>query len=129
MFDDAANAAALAGLARAVRRGGRIVVQHGNPLRLAAHPRESAARDLPGGGRVEEESAFDAARGVDRCARRMIRSDGTVVEGTAELRYYRPAEWSALAVACGLRVVELTSTAGSTGAGAPDLVAVLEKPT
>jgi len=129
MFDDAANAAALAGLARAVRPGGRVVVQHGNPLRLAAHPRETAGRALPGGGRVEEESAFDAERGLDRCARRLVRPDVSVLEGTAELRYYSPAEWSTLSLACGLRVVEITSSAGSTGADAPDLVAVLEKPT
>jgi hypothetical protein len=78
---------------------------------------------------VEEESAFDAERGLDRCARRLVRPDGSVLEGTAELRYYSPTEWSTLSLACGLRVVEITSSAGSTGADAPDLVAVLEKPT
>jgi len=127
MFDDAANRAALAGLARVVRPGGRVLVHHADPVRLAASPRERAARALAGGVRVEEESAFDPQRGVDLCTRRMIRRDGSVLEGTAELRYYSPAEWDALALACGLRLVDITSTA--PGAGAPDLVAVLEKPT
>jgi hypothetical protein len=127
MFDDAGNAAALAGVARAVRPGGRVLVQHGDPLRLVAHPHERAARELPDGGRVEEESAFDARRGVDRCTRRLTRPDGSILEGTAELRYYSPVEWGALAPACGFRLVELTSTVH--GAAAPDLVAVLEKPT
>jgi len=136
MFDDRENAAALSALARAVRPGGRVVVQHGNPLRLALHPVESSARTLGGGARVEEDSAWDAARGVDRCARRLTRPDGSRLEATAELRYYSPAEWAPLAEAAGLRIVELTSTAGAVddprrppGPEAVDLVAVLEKPT
>jgi hypothetical protein len=129
-FEDRENAAALAGLARAVRLGGRVVVQHGNPLRLERHPVESSARTLAGGARVEEASAWDASRGVDRCTRRLTRPDGSRLEATAELRYYSPAEWAPLADAVGLRIVEITSTGGAQpGPDAPDLVAVLEKPT
>ena len=130
MFDDGENAAVLSGLARAVRRGGRVVVQHGNPLRLERHPVESSARSLGGGARVEEDSAWDPRRGVDRCTRRLNRPDGSRLEATAELRYYSPAEWAPLADAAGLRIVEITSTAGEPpGPDAADLVVVLEKPT
>jgi SAM-dependent methyltransferase len=135
MFDDRTNAACLAGLGAAVRRGGRLLVHHANPLRLAREPQETSSRDLPGGGRVEEESLFDPALGVDRCRRRLVRPDGTALEGTAQLRYYTPSEWGPLARSAGLRVVELTNTpdAGrergrAPGPDAPDLVVLLEKP-
>jgi SAM-dependent methyltransferase len=134
MFDDATNAACLAEAGRVVRRGGRLVVQHANPLRLAREPVAAARRDLPDGSRVEEESSYDPAAGVDRCARRLVRPDGTVLAGTAELRYYIPAEWGPLAESAGLRLLELTTTpdAGRTprrepGHDAPDLIALLEK--
>jgi len=134
MFDDAANLAALAEAARVVRPGGRLLAHHANPLRLAREPQDVARRTLPDGGSVEETSTFDPATGMDRCARRLTRRSGAVLEGTAELRYYTPAEWRTLSRAAGLRVVRLTTTplAGQPGGGeigpeAPDLVAVLEK--
>lgn len=134
MFDDAVNAACLAEAARVVRRGGRLLVHHANPARLALDPREEARRVLPDGSAVEERSVFDAAAGVDRSARRLVRPGGAVLAGTAELRYYSPSEWGPLAARAGLRVVELTSTpdAGraphrAPGPEAPDLIALLEK--
>jgi hypothetical protein len=81
---------------------------------------------------VEERSAFDAARGVDRCARRLRLPDGRVLAATAELRYYFPPEWEPLAARAGLRLVELTSSTppprGGLGTDAPDLIALLESP-
>jgi SAM-dependent methyltransferase len=136
MFDDVTNAAALEGLGRAVRPGGRVLVHHGNPLRLAEHPREHAGRTLPDGSRVEEESAYDPSRGVDRCRRRLLRPGGSRLEAVVELRYYTTSEWGPLAARAGLRLLELTHTAGAgytprqpPDAEAADLVAVLEKPT
>jgi SAM-dependent methyltransferase len=136
MFDDATNAACLAEVGRVLRPGGRALVHHANPLRLARNPAESARRTLPDGAAVEEESVFDPIRGVDRCARRLRRPGGPTLEGTAELRYYTPSEWRALSQAAGLRLVAITSTpdAGRTpppelAAEAPDLIALLEKKT
>jgi SAM-dependent methyltransferase len=135
VYEDEANVACLAEAARVVRPGGRLLVHHANPLRLAADPVASAARTLPDGSRVEEESRFDATRGVDECRRRLTRPDGTVLAGTARLRYYSPAEWRQLAERAGLRLVEVTSTTGAAeparepGPEAPDLIALLEKPT
>jgi len=134
MFDDEANAACLAEAGRVVRRGGRLLVHHANPLRLALAPREEARRVLPDGSSVEERSAFDAASGVDRSARRLVRPDGAALAATAELRYYSPSEWGPLAERAGLRLVELTSTTDAgraprrePGPEAPDLIALLEK--
>jgi SAM-dependent methyltransferase len=136
MFDDRVNAACLAEAGRVLRPGGRLLVHHANPLRLAAEPHATARRELADGAVVEEESSFDAARGVDRCARRLVRRGGVVLAGTAELRYYMPTEWGPLAGRAGLRLVELTTTpdAGRTarrepGPESPDLIALLEKPT
>lgn len=134
MFDDATNAAALAEAARVVRPRGRILVQHANPLRLARTPRDAARRTLADGSVVEETSEFDVASGVDRCARRLVRPSGAVLAGTAELRYYGPGDWPALAARAGLDVAEITTTpragrarGGDTGPDAPDLVVLLEK--
>ena len=133
MWDDAENLAALAQAARVLRRGGRLLVQHANPARLALEPEARAERVLPGGARVEETSRFDPGTGVDSCARRLTRPDGTVLAGTAHLRYYSPAEWSALAPRAGLRLLSMTSTARAQhgtetlDAEAPDLIALAEK--
>ena len=136
MFDDAANAAILSALAGALRPGGRLLVHHANPLRLAQDPHETSRRTLADGSVVEEESRFDAARGVDRCARRLRRPDGRVLEGTAELRYYTASEWLPLAGRAGLRLVDVTSTTDAgrpgrppPGPEAPDLIVLLETPT
>lgn len=136
MWDEAGNQAALGELSRVLARGGRALVHHANPLRLAAEPVATARRTLADASVVEEEARFDPGSGVERAHRRLVRPDGSVLAGTAELRYYRPEEWGPLARRAGLRVVKLTSTTG-VGAGpgptpldrdAPDLVAVLEKP-
>jgi SAM-dependent methyltransferase len=135
MFDDATNEAALAEAARVVRPGGRLLVHHANPARLAAAPVEEARRTLPDGSVVEERSRFDATRGVDVAERRIVRPGGAVLAGAAELRYYKPSEWRRLAAAARLRLVAVTSTTGALraprrepGPEAPDLIALLEKP-
>jgi SAM-dependent methyltransferase len=133
MYGDGENLRVLAAAARLLRPGGRLVVHHDNPLRLAAHPQARASWDLAGGGRVEEESRFDPSSGVDVCERRLTRRDGTVLAGTARLRYYRPEEWEALAPRAGLRLLRVTSTwqadepAERLDDDAPDLIALAEK--
>ncbi len=132
MWDDAANLGALREVARAVRPAGRLLVQHANPARLARQPEARAERALPGGGRVEEISRFDPETGVDACSRRLVRPDGTVLAGTAHLRYYTPTEWSALAPRAGLRLLGITSTTAPNRTrrldpDAPDLIALAEK--
>lgn len=130
--NDDGNERTLAEVGRVLAPRGRLLVQHANPLRLAGEPEVRAARDLPGGGRVEESSRFDPATGVETLSRVITRGD-RVLAGTARLRYYRPTEWERIAARAGLRLRDVVST----GPGAPgplserslDLIAVLEKPT
>jgi len=136
MFDDATNEACLLEAGRVIRPGGRLLVHHANPARLAAEPVATARRTLPNGSVVEERSSWDAARGVDRSARRLVRPDGAVLAADSELRYYMPSEWRRLAARARLRLALLTSTTDAAreprrepAAEAPDLIALLEKPT
>ncbi len=132
-FADAGNVAALAEVARVLRPGGRLLVQHANPLRLARQPETRARRALPGGGAVEEEARFDAATGRELLWRRLARG-AEVLTGRCELRYYTPDAWAELARAAGLPPPRLHAT-GPGGAPAPfeadsiDLIAVMEAPT
>ncbi len=87
---------------------------------------------LAAGDRVQEVSCFDPATGVDACERRLTRVNGTVLAGTAYLRYYSPKEWEALARLAGLRLLRITSTCQSErnepiDDDAPDLIALTEK--
>jgi SAM-dependent methyltransferase len=136
VFDDAQNERSLAETARVVRPGGRVLVQHGNPLHLALEPEASATRTLADGTRVEERSSWDATRGVDRQWRRLVRPGGAVLAATAELRYYSPSEWEGLAARAGLQLIALTSTPGAArgshqgpGPEDPDVVALMERTT
>jgi SAM-dependent methyltransferase len=130
MWDDVTNAACLAEAVRTLRPGGRLLVQHANPLYLAARPEERAWRQLPDGGRVVETSRFDVASGVDVCERRLERASGEILAATARLRYYTPEEWSELAPRVGLRLERICSISyGGDGPqeldpDAPDLVAI-----
>jgi len=132
-FGEEGNREALRSLGRALRPGGRLVVQHANPLALAREPVGRARRVLAGGARVEEVARFDAARGRERLARRLTRR-GRVLAGSCTLRYYSPDEWQGLARDCGFGPPRLAAT-GRGGVPAPfteeaiDLIAVLEKPT
>lgn len=117
---------ALREAARALRPGAPLVLTTDNPLRLAASPAASWAEDVAGLGRVEEESAFDAASGVDVVRRTLARRGGGRLEATFRIRYFRPPELAALADAAGLAFVRLEPDA-PLAEGTPQVVALLAR--
>jgi SAM-dependent methyltransferase len=115
---------ALREAARVLRPLGSLVLTQDNPLRLARNPAASFAEDVPGLGRVVEESAFEGS--VDRVTKRLEMPGKAVLSATFVIRYYPPAELAALAVAAGLSLRRLEPDAELTHE-TPQLIALLEK--
>ena len=117
---------ALREAARVLRPGGSLVLTTDNPLRLAQNPRASYAEDVPGLGRVEEESVYDAESGVDRVTKRLTPFGAAALSATFSIRYYAPPQLAELARTAGLDLRRLEPDAPLT-CEAPQLIALLEK--
>ncbi|MGE5048075.1 MAG: class I SAM-dependent methyltransferase [Deltaproteobacteria bacterium] len=117
---------ALREAARALRPGGSLVLTTDNPLRLAQNPRATCAGDVPGLGRVEEESAYDAETGVDRVTKRLTLFGGEELSATFSIRYYAPPQLAELARTAGLHLRRLEPDAPLT-CDTPQLIALLER--
>jgi SAM-dependent methyltransferase len=115
-------ALALVEAARVLRPGGALVLTTDNPLRLAAAPEARSEHELPGLGRVIEESRFDGT--VDHVLKTLRLDSGEVLSAEFHIRYYPPAALGALAYVAGLRFVRLHEPLTET---TPQLVALLEK--
>jgi SAM-dependent methyltransferase len=102
---DAAHAALLKEVARALRPGALLVAHTAPYERFAAHPTARFQRTLPDGGRLEEESAFDPATGLDRSRRTLHLPDGRVLSGEFSIRYYRKTELEELLRGAGMEPV------------------------
>jgi len=112
--------AALKEAARILKKGGALVLTTDNPLRLARSPRSRFEEDVPGLGRIVEESAFDGT--VDRVTKTLATPGGESLSATFCIRYYAPPALAELARGAGLalRSAELTHDS-------PQLIALLEK--
>jgi SAM-dependent methyltransferase len=115
-------AVALVESARVLRRGGALVLTTDNPLRLAANPHAHAEHDLPGLGRVREESRFDGT--VDHVRKTVQLESGECLEAEFHIRYYSPEALAALAYVAGLRFVRLHEPLTDT---TPQMIALLER--
>ena len=118
--EDAAVALLEAG--RILRPGGTLVLTTDNPLRLAANPRAHSEHELPGLGRVVEESFFDGT--VDHVHKAIQLDSGEVLRADFHIRYYQPEALAALAYVAGLRLVRLHEPLTET---TPQMIALLEK--
>ncbi len=118
--------AALREAARILRPGGSLVLTTDNPLRLAARPAAVYEEDVPGLGRVREESAWDASASVDRVTKTLRPPRGESLSATFVIRYYPPPALAGLARAAGLVLRRLEPDAPFTEE-TPQLIALLEK--
>jgi ubiquinone/menaquinone biosynthesis C-methylase UbiE len=117
---------ALREVARVLRPLGSLVLTQDNPLRLAQKPSASFAEDVPGLGRVVEESTFEASDSVDRVTKRIEAPDKAALSATFVIRYYPPIELAALALSAGLSLKRLEPDA-ELNHETPQLIALLEK--
>jgi len=117
---------ALREAARVLRPGGSLVLTTDNPLRLASRPAADYEEDVPGLGRVREQSAWDPAESVDRVTKTLRAPGGESLSATFVIRYYAPPALAELARATGLVLRRLEPDAPMTE-DTPQLIALLEK--
>ena len=122
--EDAARA--LAEAARVLRSGAALVLTTDNPLRLAANPHAHFEEDVPGLGRVVEDSRYDARENVDHVTKSIRTPRGQELSATFRIRYYFPERLAELAGAAGLTLQRLYPDASLTESS-PQLIALLEK--
>lgn len=104
--------------ARVLRGRASLVLTTDNPLRLSRHSRFE--EEVPGLGRVVEESEFDGS--VDRVTKTLVQPGGEKLSATFSIRYYEPSALAELGRRAGfvLRSADLTRDS-------PQLMAHLEK--
>jgi SAM-dependent methyltransferase len=118
--------AALREAARVLRPGGSLVLTTDNPLRLASRPQARYEEDVPGLGRIVEESEWDSRGNVDRVTKTLHTPAGESLSATFSIRYYAPPRLLGLARAAGFLLRRLQPDAPLTEQ-TPQLIALLEK--
>lgn len=104
-FDDAANAACLAGLVRLLAPGGELVLDLPDAGQVAAGLVPESRRTLADGTLVEERRALRGPRVEKEVVLR--RPDGAVRAWRESVRLYAPSEVAALAAAAGAACTEI----------------------
>jgi SAM-dependent methyltransferase len=123
---DADARQALREAGRVLAPGARLVLTTDNPLRLTKAPGAQFADDVPGLGRVSEESTYDPRLKVDSVTRTLRRDGCKTLSATFRIRYYLPDELAALARAAGLLFLRLEPDR-PLSESTPQLIALLAR--
>jgi SAM-dependent methyltransferase len=97
----------LAGIARALRPGGRLVIDVVNPPSLIARLRPQDFDELPDGHVLLHEVGYDVRSGRSAHTLTIVRPDGSRVRRTYSIRMYTAPELESMLERAGFRVVEL----------------------
>lgn len=103
--EDEENLKVLEAVARALRPGGRFLIDVLNPGGLAARYRERMWDPLESGGWFLQEHEFDVLRGRNKAVWTFLRPDGARSELTHSLRTYAPWELARMLDTAGFDVV------------------------
>src|SRR3989442_1410091 len=101
-----------------------VQIEPGKPI--AARPHLRYEEDVPGLGRIVEESEWDAKGNVDRVRKTLHTPAGENLSATFSIRYYAPPRLVELAGAAGFLLRRLEPEAPLTEE-TPQLIALLEK--
>ena len=104
---DEEHAAVINAFARAVRRGGRLLIEMVNSLWVFRHFEARGWTDYEDGSVLLEERAYDPRSGRNTVTWRYVRSDGSRGESSHSIRMYTPVELVALLEHGGFRVDDM----------------------
>lgn len=107
----------LAAVGRALKPGGRFLIDTLNTVALAPHFREKEWRELDDGTLFLEERCFDHLRGRHDATWTFVRADGTRSEIRHSMRAYSPAELVGMLGRAGLAVDAAWGSWDGTGLG------------
>ena len=106
-FTDAENEAVLERVARALRPGGRLMIDLANRERILVHPQQRVWDQRDDGSLMMEEITFDVRRSRVTSRLTLIDGQGARLMKAFDLRAYTCAELTALMERHGLRVREV----------------------
>ena len=97
----------LSGIARALRAGGRFVLDVVNPTSLIARLRPQGFEELADGRVLLQETGYDVRTGRSMHAWTIVRPDGSRARRSYSIRMYTAPELEAMLERAGFRVVDL----------------------
>ena len=130
-FDDETNQAILNGVARALRPGGRFLVDTLNPLEPLRASQPQRWERLPGGGWGLQERSYDPRSGRNRTEWTVIYPDGSHTSHRTSQRFYTVPELERMLDLAGLKLDalygDIAAELGPYSMESVHLVAVAEK--
>lgn len=102
--DDADDERVVRGVARALRPGGRFLIETLNLLGLVPRYRDRTWEETHAGATLLAEHRFDVLRGRNEATWTFVRVDGSRRESRSRVRLFTPHELAALLERAGLRV-------------------------